>query len=296
MTEGVGDGAGSGDNWSAGLPETVQGWQEVKDSKSADSFWDQMGNMRSRMGNSISIPGDDAGDEAQAAFQQKLMDKVPGLQKTPDYSNTETVQATLRQMGAPESVEGYSTPEVEGVDIPSDRIDYLKGVAHKYNLPDAMFKGMMDEIIQNDAQADFDSRESFNGDMSTLKQDWGMTWKGRTEAILSLAQQTGAPQAMVDALQNGTANAETLTWMHKLTESLTGEGGTINLQEPSGGDRVTPEAAQMRISEIRNQKDHPYNNRMDPSHAMAKKHVEELYKQAYPNLKGDDSHVQFGVG
>jgi len=297
MTEGVGDDGGEGNEWAAALPESVQGWQEVKDSKSVDSFWDQMSNMRSRMGNSLSIPGEDATDEVQQAFHQKLTDKVPGLQKTPDYANEETVKVVLRQMGAPESVEGYTTPEVEGVEIPEDRVKLLKDIAHKYNLPDTIFKGMVGDIMQADAQGDFDARQAFETEVNSLKQDWGMAWKGRTEAILSLAQQTGAPQAMIDALQNGQTGAATLQWMHKMTEALSGEGGTINLQQANKDPKVTPDIAKMQISEIRNNKDHPYNNKMDPAHAMAKKHVEKLYTQAYPNLANEgDATVQFGVG
>jgi len=88
-----------------------------------------------------------------------------------------------------------------------------------------------------------------------------------------------------------------LKWMQGLTEALTGEGGTIQLQEPTNDTRVTPEAAQLEISAIRTNKDHPYNNKQDPSHEMAKKHVGDLYVKAYPNLREEgESHTQFGVG
>jgi hypothetical protein len=71
------DGGGSENtDWKTSLPEPVQGWDEVKNSDTPDKFWDQVTNMRSHLGQSIRIPGQDAGDDDWKAFNEKMIAKV----------------------------------------------------------------------------------------------------------------------------------------------------------------------------------------------------------------------------
>ncbi len=50
--DGAGDDGGNdgGGEWYSSYPETVQAWDEVKNSDSPEKFWDQMTNMRSLIG------------------------------------------------------------------------------------------------------------------------------------------------------------------------------------------------------------------------------------------------------
>ena len=107
--EGAGAAGGGAvdDSWKGTLPDSVKDWNEVKEAKSADSFWEQMQNMRSFMGQSIRVPGEDASKDDKAAFNTKLMEKVPSLMQKPDFDNDEVMQAFYSQMGRPEEAEVY---------------------------------------------------------------------------------------------------------------------------------------------------------------------------------------------
>jgi len=116
---------GTSDNaWKDTLPEGVKDWGEVRDSKSEDSFWEQMSNMRSMMGQSIRVPTDDASKEDKAAFNQRLMEKVPNLMQKPDADNADVMDAFYNQMGRPEEAAKYDAPELSAPE----------GITYKMNL------------------------------------------------------------------------------------------------------------------------------------------------------------------
>jgi len=119
---GDGDGGGNGnggDAWSAGLPENVQEWDEVRNSDTPEKFWGQVTDMRKFLGQSIRIPGENASSEDLAAFHDKLTSKVPGLTHVPDFKDAEAAGKFYSAIGRPEKQDEYKLPEIDnkGVEL-----------------------------------------------------------------------------------------------------------------------------------------------------------------------------------
>jgi len=282
-----GGGAGAAPaDWRASLPEDIRGWQEVKDAPDAATFYKQVGDMRSRMGRSITVPGEDAGTEAREQFYQKLQKQVPGLIPTPDYGNEETAKSTLRQMGAPEDANGYERVRVDGIDIPDDRWSLLTSAAAEAGLTKGQFKKVIEKVAEAEQAGDIANHEQFRKDMDSLNLEWGLTKEGKVSAIKNLLGRTGAPEGLLESVESGTAGANTLRWLNSVLGGLNGENNNFYNQEGEGNSLMSPSDAKMAISEIRSNKDHPYNLKMDPAHQAAKDKVRALYKMAYPGQSG----------
>jgi hypothetical protein len=70
-----------------------------------------------------------------------------------------------------------------------------------------------------------------------------------------------------------------------LSSSLRGEGSGAS-GDPSGGSaKLTPGEAKMRISEIMNNREHPYWVTSDPGHKAAIERMLELHKLANPGME-----------
>lgn len=279
---GAGDSGGAASDWRAALPEDIRGWQEVKDAPDAATFYKQVGDMRSRMGRSITIPGEDAGDDARSQFYEKLQKQVPGLMPTPDYSNEDTATKTLRLMGAPEDASGYERVQLDGIDIPEERWSLLTSAAAEAGLTKAQFSKVVSKVAGAEQAADITSNEQFRADMDALNLDWGLSKEGKVSAIKNLLSRTGAPPGLLASIDAGTAGAGTLRWLNSVLGGLNGENNNFYKQEGAEGSLLSPDSAKIAISEIRNNKDHPYNNKHDPAHQAAREKVRALYRMAHP--------------
>src|SRR5210317_1139444 len=98
-------------NWRESLPEDLRENKTLADVKDVGSLAQQFIDSQQMIGQSIRIPGPDAGEEAWKNFHSKLTDKVPTLIPTPDPDNEEVMSALYNRMGRPEDPEGYRHPE-----------------------------------------------------------------------------------------------------------------------------------------------------------------------------------------
>jgi len=279
---GGGVGSGAAGDWRASLPEGVRDWQEVKDSPDAETFYKQVGDMRSRLGRSVTIPGEDAGTEQRQAFYEKLQKQVPDLMKVPDYSNDEDAMRVLRQMGAPEDVSGYERVQVDGIDIPDERWAVLTTAAKEAGLTKKQFKSVIERVASEEQTESIQDKQRFNDEMAALNLEWGLTKEPKVAAIKNLLSRTGAPEGLLNSVQNGAAGAQTLRWLNSVLDGLGGERGQFYQQQGPGGDFMTPEVAEEAIQEIRGNSEHPYHNKLDPGHKRAREKMRALYKMAYP--------------
>lgn len=278
------------ENWFNGLPEGVQAWDEVTTAKDADSFWKQMENLRSSMGSSIRIPSEEASADDKAAFMKKVLDKSPELMMRPAEGSMDEFYS---QLGKPGEASAYSAPELEmpeGMAFDDAVMGGYRELAHKFNLTDAQFKGIMGEIIGNDLQSNSHAQEQHKQQMQSLNTEWGMKFDANIAAATKVAEQTGAPAALLADMQAGTASADTMKYFAGLAKMFGTEGVTLTNTQ-TGIEVHDPAAARTKISDIFNNKQHPYWNTSDPGHVDAKKLVATLHEQAYPGDAPDGVNV-----
>jgi hypothetical protein len=275
---GGGDG---GEKWYSSMPESVQEWDEVKNSDSPDKFWDQMSNQRSRLGRSITIPGDDAGDEQWAEFNTKVMNKVPTLMQKPDFDNKEAMDNIYGSLGRPEKAEGYTMPEIK--DAQDKAVDMtqakdFQNIAHKHGLNQSQYEGIVQEVTGLNMAAQDVARQNHVESHTKLKAEWGADYNRRMSVAVNIATLTDAPESVVKILSDGAGSTEEYKWLYSLAQRFKGEGK--NLMKDANDDEVkfTPEQVDTQINEIRNNKKHPYWDKTAPGHKSALTKMKELYE------------------
>lgn len=268
--------------WTESLPPDVREWDEVKNSDAPEKFWDQMVNMRSRMGQSIRVPSSDAGESDWQEFHRKLQEKVPTLMPTPNFEDDAALAPLYERMGRPKEAKDYKPPKFlnsRGEELPDygkDFVESFKETAFKMGLSQKKYEEALSAILGKSIQANEQAQELHKADLAKLTQEWGAAYDRNTTIVANFLAQTGAPQAVVDAIKASTADSTTMVWLHNLATKTLGTNGTFQMDN-STRTVMTPDEATLKISEIRNNKQHPYNNPRDPGHAAARKYMRELY-------------------
>lgn len=288
--------------WSDGLPNDVKDWDEVKNSDSSEKFWGQMVNMRSRMGQSVRIPGDDAGDDDKAEFYKKIQEKVPGLMVAPDFEKEETLADFYGRSGRPTESKGYKVPEFKdsmGRDIPGLDLtiaETLKESAFKAGVSQKKFTEMVSALVNPTIAKYEENLAAAKKGQEELATEWGTAFDRNSKIVKTFLDLTDAPESLVKAMESGGIGKTAMTWFHKMATQSLNKGSGFQ-EDISNKAVMTPGEATLRISEIRNNKQHPYNNKQDPGHKAAMKTVRELYLLKNPKTgKNAAPGTDFSVG
>ena len=281
--KGGGDGGDTGvPDWAKTMPETVQGWDEVKNSDSSEKFWDQMSNQRSRLGRSITIPGEDAGKEDWDTFHGKLTKQVPGLMPKPDLEDDDARSALYGSLGRPDKPDGYAIPEVkvEGYDdaIDMTQAEEFRNIAHKVGLNGSQFDQIVTAVTTANVQAGHKAAEENIAAHKELKKEWGEDYNRRMSLATNIAKLTDAPEGLYNALKEGRGAPQDYKWLFEIASSFKGEGKNLSDDKNDKNVSMTPDEASTKINEIKNNKQHPYWDKSLPGHNDAVKRMTDLYK------------------
>ena len=254
--------------WKEQLPETVREWDEAKNSESAEAFFDQIKNMRSTLGQSLRIPGEDASDEARQAFHTKLTEKVPGLIRIPGEDDAEGLTSLYSQLGTPETFEGYEADEA---------FASLRETAHGAKLTKKQFKALTDKLMADRGTAKETTTTEHAKSITDLKTLWGQAYNDKLAAAQLIRD-----QYFPFAPSGEELGADTIKAFAALGEQMAGESKGLQTEGTVQG-AMTPAEAQLRISEILNNKKHPYWMPRDPGNKAAREKMTQLNKFAYPS-------------
>lgn len=268
-----------GDDWRDGLPDDISGDKGLADFNDIGGLAKAYLDTKADNGRSLRIPGAEATPEAKAAFNASLIEKIPGLTRIPgDDSSDEDKASFYTQMGKPAEATGYTQPENLS-DALKDGMNALAKVAFENDLTQAQFKRLATNLVTDSTAAGDAVNDGYTDQNNKLKLDWGSALGAKSQAILELAKQTGAPESIVNAITNKQLDMNTMKWMDGLVESLSGEGGQMNFQGNNDeAGRVTPTEAATQIDEIMNRKE--YFDSGSPLQAGLIKKVVELGKIA----------------
>ena len=276
-----GGGGGGEEKWYSGMPESVQGWDEVKNSDSADKFWDQMSNQRSRLGRSITIPGEDAGDEQWAEFNTKVMNKVPTLMQKPDLENAEAMSNLYGSLGRPEKAEDYTVPEIKDAQdktVDMSQAKDFQNIAHKHGLNQGQYEGIVQEITGLNMVAKDNAHQAHVESHAELKKEWGADYNRRMSVAVNIAKLTDAPDNIVKMLTDGAGAVSDYKWLFGLAQKFKGEGKNLINDANDDEIKLTSEQVDTKINEIRNNKKHAYWDKTAPGHKAALTKMKELYE------------------
>jgi hypothetical protein len=227
-------------------------------------------------GQSIRIPTEEASEEAWKEFNDKLAAKVPNLVHLPEGNPNDDL---YQRLGRPESPDKYDFAEVPGYESEGDSESEFRRIAHEAGLSNKQADRVHNWLASNISRESIESNEAMQAELGKLKSEWGAAYDtkiSQAQAAVNMIESTVPGfKDYLDASGNG--NDPMFIRMAAALAEQFGEKGNIPAR-PTGV--MTPDEARMKISDIRSNPKHPYNNEFDPAHASAKKHVMGLYKLA----------------
>ena len=256
------------------LPESVRDWDEAKNSETPEIFWDRLSNLRSKFGTGLFKPGEDAGSEDWGKFTNKAIElSGERLMPRPDLEDAEQRSALLKTLGRPDDATGYEFAEVEGADLPDARKTFISELAFKAGLTKSQLKIMDETMRTTDVEARKAGEDAHGSQLKELSQEWGLASPDRINQAKKVAK-VFFPHLGDDPV----LSAAELKSFYSLSKQLGSSSQEFKDQGDQGNGGMTPQDAATKISEIRNNKEHPYYDPQSSGHTAAKKQMHDLYR------------------
>ena len=262
------------DAWRDSLPEEIKDHKGLADVKDVGSLAQQFLDGQQMIGNSIRVPGPEAGEDAWKAFHEKLTTKVPTLIPTPDVDNPDVMNTLYNKMGRPEEATGYEHPE--GVD--ATKFADFATLSHELGLSKTQYGKMVGALQDFTNVAQDKASQAFTDGIRALKQEWGIIYEDNVQMVDSVLKGTEAPAQLMELGAEGKLDATTLKWLHNIGKQLGTEG--INFNKDEFSTRVTPQEAKARVAEIMDDNKGPYWDGAHPQHKEYVQRVVDLNRAA----------------
>lgn len=265
-------------NWRDSLSPELKGSAALADVKDIASLAQQFVDQSSYVGSAIRVPSEDASVEDKQKFFDKILKHAPNLMPRPEAGNEEQMNALLTAMGRPADTTGYEQVEVPaGLNFSEERMGQFKDLAHKYGLTKDQFKGVLGDVLALDASSQQASDAAVVTSRQATEQEWGAVFKDREAEAIAAAESTGAPAAIIQMAKEGKIGGDTLKWMYSLATKLGGAEGQAIRDQGQGNGRMAPDEAKAQISDILNNRSHPY---WDSHHPDNKSAIDKMLKLA----------------
>ncbi len=283
---------GTSGNWRDALPDEIKADASLANFQDIGQMAKSFIDMKSYQGNSIHIPGDDAGDEQRATFITKLLDKAPGVMMRPDFNNSEQSKEFYRTLGMPEKADGYEFTAPEGKKIDEDKVNQFRTMAHDIGLTKSQFNKFITAITESDIGEVEAAETAQKESMDALNKEWGMATPERISQALSIAERTKAPDHVIASIKEGKMDVEMVKWIHSLSVSIGGgEGNNLGNLPPTNNGAMTPAEAKEKVDEIYKNRDHPFHK----GDKEAMKRMIELVGFANPEASKDVDSLRAGA-
>jgi len=258
-----------GESWLASLPEELQISPDLQDIKSVEALAENFIERGKHVGASIRIPSEDASKEDWSKFHSRLVERVPNLMPTPDFTDKDSVNDIMTRMGKPEAAGKYKDPE--GMELPNGAD--LRELAFNLNLTQSQYEGLVKGTFDKMNSDNEVSALQQTENLMNLKKDWGLAFDekiGRVGALLEIME---APEPLKNAFKENAMDTALVKWLDDISAAIGTEGGNLFNEET---EVMTPLDAQTRLDEIMSNMDHPYWDQGKTGHKAAVMEVEEL--------------------
>jgi len=257
------------------FPESVQDWDEIKNSDTPEVAWDRLGNMRKKFGTALFQPGENAGTEDWGKFSEKAVALSDGrLMPRPDLEDADQRNALYKTLGRPDKAEDYEFSEVEGAQVHDDsRAAFLKKMAFEANLTKDQLKQIDMTVRQADVVRMQENQTAQENAMKSLKQEWGLATDDRLHGALKIAK-TFFPHLGDDP----TLTADEFKAFNSLAKQLGGSSTEFSSQGNQSVNAMSPNEAAEKIADMRNNPKHAYYDKTAFGHQAARDQMHKLYK------------------
>lgn len=267
-------------NFLDSLPDDLKGEKCLHDFKDLTGLAKSYVNAQKMIGNSVRIPGEDAGEEQLSDFYEKLT-KVPGVMRTPNPDDPDSLNDFLNKIGRPETPDGYRLDIPDGLDIEKEQLGSFLQDAHKIGLTNSQTNHLLQKQLGAEAKAQEAFQAKSEEAIKTLKEAWGSDFDTRLKGAQELAsmyeEQYGTDMSELIA-QAGT-NPALVQILADQAKTFTEQGVMKGSQKLNYG--VTPSEARAQIDEIKGNRNHAYYDPNSPGHEAAQQKMTKLYEIAY---------------
>lgn len=281
--------------WHDSLPDELKGapiFKPAEDGtiKSVEQVVIDLTNLTQQAGNSLRMPGPDAGDDDIAAFQTKVMAKVPGLMVMPNIEDADNIAAHFGKMGKPATAEEYKTPDIEGFELSNS--GEVKAQAHAMNMTQAQFSSWVTNQAAGMAAQGTALTAQHEEQTGVIKTEWGAAYEQNQIAVGKLLKENKlTPPELVEAFDKGELPATMMRYLLNLSE-LGAEGGTFQ-QQTEGSDTIpVPEEAMSQLTEVENRLFAKGMRPGMPEYELLVAKRNKLMRQAYPDASVDASDMR----
>ncbi len=275
-------------DWKAGLSEDLRVAPALHDIADVDSLAKQFVDQQAFMGNSLRVPGPDAGPEDISAFHKRLIEKVPGLMPTPDAADPEAMSTVYDAMGRPAAADQYTRAVVEGqAELNPILEEAYAEASYEFGLSQRQHEGVFARFQA--AQADIAASQQAHVEIqqAELRQEWGYTHDSRMTALQNTLQKFGFSEGVIEAAAAGGLGKQDSIAFYAMVQALGGES-EIAGQQGSSSTGMTPAEADIQISEIMHRKEYH-----DPDLKVRQPWIDKvqaLMKFSLPNaMHGDEA-------
>lgn len=258
------------ENWKETLPPELKDAPSLKDVKDVSSLAKQYVDQQAYLGNAIRIPGPDAKEEDRKAFYDKLIEKVPGVIPAPNPDDKEGTTALWKKLGRPDSKDGYTLPE----GIKQEEVNDILDLAFEAGATVQQAQVLVTKAAEKAQQTAAKRQETRQSNLKEISKEWGVTYEDRVATIKNTLKNMAAPDDLINGVETGDVGPATMRWLHSIAAQFKNPGAPPK----EGATLLTPNEAQLRISEIMNNKDHPYWNPSSSANAAAIKQMVELHR------------------
>jgi len=230
------------ENWRDNLPDELKNSASLQKFKSESDLATSYIELERRSGRSLTIPGEDATDDAWDKYYSKAQESGH-LTVHPDHADGEHSAAFWSGLGVPEDTKGYTVKE--GFDsLPDDYIENVRGVAKAAGWTKKQFRDTLDEFATEYAAQTEATETAINDDKGIVSGKWGMAEESKKSAISALVSKYQDPDHPL-----GELNSAAYLMLDNIVKDFTGKGPQSHGQ-PSGGDQYTPSELDEMISDI----------------------------------------------
>ena len=214
-------------DWRSSLPLELRDSPTIKDVPDLGTLVKNYEHTKAMVGASIRLPTDEASADDIAAIQQKLLEKEHlGLMKKPDVENPESLAEVYRALGRPEDASGYAVPE----DVNGELFGSMAETALELGLSNKQYEGLAKTLASQQMAEYQKMEEAKQQEVGQLRGEWGPAFDQKLGRAAQVAEALKAPQSLVEALKDGSANAESIRFMDTVAAQLGKEGGELASQ------------------------------------------------------------------
>lgn len=264
------------DGWREQLPDDIKANGALNDIKTIDQMATMIVNGRQLQTNQISIPSEDASPEKRDEFLLDLQNKIPDLVYVGEGADMGKI---YDRMGRPAEATAYELGDVP--DPLKDNFASLAGKAHELGMSNKQLKGMTEAIV-----GDYTNTVNLHtADLDKLGRDldteYGEARNEKVTTAANFAKSIGFDENFVKAISDGAISIDNMKALDKVMTGFESSGPRIGDNDGAGGfTHLTPDQAELRISEIHNNKEHPFWDGASSAHDAAVKQMVELTRQA----------------